>query len=138
MSMERERMPGGAPTDDVVSVPEAEEEIRPEGGAGSAAMPAPPEERGAGTREPLLPTDRSASYRDRWERVQAGFVDEPRSAVEEADRLVLEVIHELQSSFTAEREALETQWQRGDEVETEDLRVALQRYRSFFDRLLSA
>lgn len=94
--------------------------------------PAPP------SREPLLPGDRSRSYRERWEQIQGKFVDEPQSSVEEADRLVLDVIQQLQSSFTSEREALESQWQRGGDVETEQLRVALQRYRSFFDRLLAA
>ncbi|HEU4354117.1 MAG TPA: hypothetical protein VFT27_00870 [Actinomycetota bacterium] len=66
------------------------------------------------------------------------FVDEPRSAVEDADQLVTEVIEQLQASFTTERGRLEGQWQQGDEVSTEDLRLALRRYRSFFDRLLAA
>jgi polyhydroxyalkanoate synthesis regulator phasin len=89
-------------------------------------------------RRSLLPSDSTASYRERWQEIQASFVDEPRTSVQEADRLVVEVIQELQSSFTSERETLEAQWQRGDDVETEDLRVAFQRYRSFFDRLLAA
>jgi len=60
------------------------------------------------------------------------------SSVEHADTLVIEVVQELQTMFGSERNALEAQWQRGDDVQTEDLRVALQRYRAFFDRLLSA
>jgi hypothetical protein len=77
-------------------------------------------------------------YRHRWEAIQAGFVDEPRRAVENADALVAEVIQQLVRSFADERSQLETQWSRGDQASTEDLRVALRRYRSFFDRLLSA
>jgi len=77
-------------------------------------------------------------YRRRWEAVQTGFVDEPRRAVENADALVAEVITELATSFAQERGDLEGQWSKGDQVSTEDLRVSLRRYRSFFDRLLSA
>jgi hypothetical protein len=77
-------------------------------------------------------------YRRRWEAVQTGFVDEPRRAVENADALVAEVIQELATSFAQERNGLETQWSEGDQVSTEDLRVSLRRYRSFFDRLLTA
>jgi len=64
-------------------------------------------------------------------------VDEPRRAVERADELVAEVIKRLADSFAHERSRLEGQWGRGDNVSTEDLRVALQRYRAFFDRLLN-
>jgi len=77
------------------------------------------------------------NYRQRWQAVQAGFVDEPRRAVEDADALVADVIQQLVTSFAEERKNLEGQWSRGDQVSTEDLRVALRRYRSFFDRLLS-
>jgi hypothetical protein len=77
-------------------------------------------------------------YRKRWETVQTGFVDEPRRAVEQADVLVAEVIKELVGRFAEERGRLEAQWGQGNEASTEDLRVALQRYRSFFDRLLVA
>jgi len=65
-------------------------------------------------------------------------VDEPRRAVQQADSLVAEVMKRLAESFAKERGALESQWDRGDNVTTEDLRLALQRYRSFFDRLLKA
>lgn len=77
------------------------------------------------------------AMRARWEAIQAGFVDEPRRAVEDADALVAQVIRQLAESFAAERARLEAQWSRGDQVSTEDLRVALQRYRSFFQDLLS-
>lgn len=95
--------------------------------------------RPAGTEtEPLLLEDALSGYRDRWEQIQIGFVDEPRSAVQRADGLVAEVMKDLASSFAEERSRLEGQWDRGDDVSTEDLRQALQRYRSFFQRLLAA
>jgi hypothetical protein len=75
--------------------------------------------------------------RSRWESLQVAFVDEPRHAVEEADRLVTETVESLSKGFAAEREKLEKQWHRGEDVSTEDLRLALRRYRSFFERLLS-
>jgi hypothetical protein len=77
------------------------------------------------------------SYSSRWQTIQAGFVDEPRRAVQEADALVAEVMRRLAEGFATERERLEHQWSGGKEVDTEDLRLALRRYRSFFDRLLS-
>jgi hypothetical protein len=86
---------------------------------------------------PLFPTTEAEGFRSRWGAIQAGFVDEPRKAVEEADALVAEVIKRLADSFAGERGKLEGQWERGEDIDTEDLRVALQRYRSFFDRLLS-
>jgi hypothetical protein len=86
----------------------------------------------------LLPDQESADFRSRWETIQTGFVDEPRRTVEQADELVAQVMRRLAESFAAEREGLEEQWGRGDDVSTEDLRVTLQRYRSFFQRLLSA
>ena len=86
---------------------------------------------------PLLVADRSQDFRSRWDTIQTSFVDEPRQAVEHADSLVAEVMQELARTFADEREKLEAQWGRGDDVSTEDLRIALQRYRSFFSRLLS-
>jgi hypothetical protein len=87
--------------------------------------------------EPLLPPDDLEGYRRRWEEVQTQFVDEPRRAVEDADALVAEVMQDLAETFSSERTNLEQQWDRGDEADTEALRVTLQRYRSFFNRLLS-
>jgi hypothetical protein len=87
---------------------------------------------------PLLPGDQSESYTARWREIQTSFVDEPRSSVEKADALVAELMQQLASVFSSERERLEAQWDSGDEVSTEELRVALTRYRSFFGRLLSA
>jgi len=86
---------------------------------------------------PLFPAAEATSFRARWSEVQTGFVDEPRQAVEQADGLVAEMMQRLASVFAGERTGLEEQWSRGDNISTEDLRVALQRYRSFFDRLLS-
>ncbi|PYK13173.1 MAG: hypothetical protein DME65_02600 [Verrucomicrobia bacterium] len=86
---------------------------------------------------PLFPENESTNLRNHWTEIQAAFVDEPRSAVEQADSLVADVIKRLASSFADERSKLEGQWGRGDDVSTEDLRIALQRYRAFFDRLLS-
>ncbi len=71
-----------------------------------------------------------------WGAVQAAFVDDPRAAVERADALVAEVVQSLTTSFTNERSRLEQQWSQGEDVSTEDLRQALHRYRSFFERLL--
>ena len=89
------------------------------------------------TNEPLLPSDVTGDFQRRWEEVQAQFVDEPRGAVEQADGLVAKLMQQLAESFAQEREQLEAQWGRGEDISTEDLRVALQRYRSFFQRLLS-
>jgi hypothetical protein len=89
-------------------------------------------------REPLLPNDESGQYATRWQEIQTSFVDEPRPSVEKADALVAELMQKLATVFSSERERLEAQWDSGDDVSTEDLRVALTRYRSFFDRLLSA
>jgi hypothetical protein len=86
---------------------------------------------------PLFPTGEVEQFRTRWVEVQTGFVDEPRHAVEQADGLVAEMMKRLATVFADERAKLEEQWSRGDDISTEDLRQALRRYRSFFDRLLS-
>jgi hypothetical protein len=75
--------------------------------------------------------------RPKWDAIQTRFIDEPRKSVEEADMLVASTIKQLADSFANERAKLESQWSGGDDVSTEDLRLALRRYRSFFDRLLS-
>jgi len=91
------------------------------------------EDEGAG---PLLPSDFTGELRSHWDQVQAGFVDEPRKAVQEADELVARAIKRLAESFADARSGLERQWDKGDDVSTEDLRQALRKYRSFFERLL--
>ena len=85
----------------------------------------------------LLPADMDAKFQQRWEEIQTRFVDEPRGAVEDADSLVANLMQQLAEGFAMERERLEAQWGRGEDISTEDLRVALQRYRTFFQRLLS-
>lgn len=87
---------------------------------------------------PLFSESEVTDLRQRWSDVQSAFVDEPRKAVEGADKLVANVMRHLAEGFANERSKLENQWARGGDVSTEDLRVALQRYRSFFDRLLKA
>jgi hypothetical protein len=86
---------------------------------------------------PLLAPDFVSDLRTRWDQIQTSFVDEPREAVKQADELVASAIKRLTESFAGERENLERQWARGEEVNTEDLRVALRKYRSFFQKLLS-
>jgi hypothetical protein len=86
---------------------------------------------------PLFPNNELDNLRTRWKEIQTNFVDEPRKAVEQADSLVASAMKRLAEVFADERSNLEKQWDRGDNVSTEDLRVAFQRYRSFFDRLLS-
>ena len=87
---------------------------------------------------PLLDEPEAGSFTTRWREIQVDFVDRPRESVEQADALVAELMQRLAASFAEERGRLEQQWDGGDDVSTEDLRVALTRYRSFFDRLLSA
>jgi hypothetical protein len=86
---------------------------------------------------PLFNETEAQELRMRWSDVQTGFVDEPRRAVQQADELVGSAMKRLAEVFAEERSRLEQQWDRGDNVSTEDLRVALQRYRSFFNRLLA-
>jgi hypothetical protein len=85
----------------------------------------------------LFPDNELNEFRGRWDKAQISFVDEPRAAVEQADSLVATVVKRIAEQFAAERAELEHQWDRGDNVSTEDLRQALRRYRSFFDRLLA-
>jgi hypothetical protein len=117
-----------------VKEPEPAEERRIEQVRVETAEPTP-------TREPdttpLFDDAVTGELRDRWTDVQSAFVDEPRTAVEQADALVADVMKRLAAVFADERKSLEGQWSRGDDISTEDLRLALQRYRSFFDRLLS-
>lgn len=130
--------------------PSGEAEERPESGQPSAgaetavasspepiADTAPSPEVETDTSEPLLTSELSVDFQRRWEDVQTRFVDEPRGAVEDADGLVANLMQQLAEGFAQERERLEAQWGRGEDISTEDLRVALKRYRSFFQRLLS-
>jgi hypothetical protein len=107
--------------------------------------PAPPPERPARPRPsetaettPLFAGQEAEKFRNDWDAIQIAFVDEPRRSVERADQLVAQTIQRLAEIFSEERSRLEGSWSRGEEVSTENLRVALQRYRSFFGRLLAA
>jgi hypothetical protein len=85
----------------------------------------------------LIPMRQTEELRERWTAIQSRFVDMPRKAVEEADMLVSSTIKQIEAGFLAERESLEKQWNRGEKISTEDLRLSLQHYREFFDRLLT-
>ena len=102
------------------------------GGPAAAVARAPEEERAA-----LFVSNEANQLRARWDSIQVGFVDEPRKAVQEADALVSATIKRLSEVFANERQNLERQWDRNENVSTEDFRVALRRYRSFFSRLLA-
>ena len=101
---------------------------------GAAAAAAPALERETG---PLFSSGEAKDLRARWDAIQVGFVDEPRQAVEQADKLVAGTMKRLAEIFAEERSKLEGQWDQGENVSTEDLRLALRRYRSFFSRLLA-
>lgn len=90
-----------------------------------------------GSLEPLFAAGRSEELHARWQTLQARFVDDPRDTVEEADALVAELLDELARGFSTARSDLERQWNEGEDVSTEDLRLTLRRYRSFFERLLA-
>jgi hypothetical protein len=114
-------------------------EGQPTGTARIATMDLPPEakrDRETHGEAQLMASETEEAFRSRWTSIQTGFVDEPSRAVKEADELVAEVMKRLAEVFAQERSKLEDSWASQKEVGTEDLRVALQRYRSFFDRLL--
>jgi hypothetical protein len=125
---------------------------RPEvGTAGPAGADGAADPAGAGTGEhtadhrtdggdgapPLFDAEAVTSFRGRWQDVQTGFVDDPRRAVRDADELVAAVISALATSFAEHKSDLEAQWRQGEPA-TEELRVALRRYRSFFDQLIGS
>jgi hypothetical protein len=163
MTERREELREEFSSEDVVRVPEDEAgggEVRPEDEDGGdqvrpeddsqpeisaesgevaqdseAEVPSSGDEGGATA---LLADEDAGGFRSRWNEIQVRFVDEPRGSVQKADGLVAEMMERLTQMFSEERTRLESQWERGDDVSTEDLRIALQRYRSFFERLLSA
>jgi hypothetical protein len=96
-----------------------------------------PGQRGGEQLAPLFAQDAASDFRARWVVVQQGFVDDPRRAVKEGDELVREVISNLAETFSQEGSGLKTQLGDSDESSTEMLRLALRRYRAFFERLLS-
>lgn len=89
------------------------------------------------TETSLFAGDQLTDLRERWNSVQAEFVDDPKDCVHKADALVSDAVEQLTASFTQARSRLEEQWARGEEASTEDLRVALKGYRQFFERLLA-
>jgi hypothetical protein len=103
----------------------------------AAATPRPEAHETDGERMAVFPREEVDQLRPKWNDIQTRFIDEPRKSVEEADGLVAATIKRLADSFASERAKLEAQWAGGTDVSTEDLRLALRRYRSFFDRLLS-
>lgn len=115
-------------TSDIAGATERKERIESRAGARPSDVEAP---------TPLFAEDELGGYRTRWSAIQTGFVDEPRRAVEEADTLVAELMQRLAEGFSNERRQLEAQWEKSDDISTEDLRLAMRRYRSFFERLLS-
>lgn len=92
---------------------------------------------GTGPDAGLFADDDRVGLRSRWDALQASFVDDPKQCVQEADGLVEEVVQRLTASFAQARSRLDEQWSQGHEASTEDLRLALQRYRDFFQRLLT-
>lgn len=103
----------------------------------NSAQPATSATSSAGASAPLFKSDETDAFRSRWQDIQSTFVDDPRHAVEQGDNLVADIMKRLAELFASERSNLERQWEQGEDVSTEDLRLALQSYRSFFDRLLS-
>jgi hypothetical protein len=107
---------------------------------GPATLPSEASTQPVGDRQApaqLLESRELAGVTSRWSDIQAAFVDSPQQAVQDADALVADLMQHLAQVFATERQQLEGQWSRGGTVSTEDLRVSLQRYRSFFQRLLS-
>ncbi|MFE0350898.1 hypothetical protein [Streptomyces griseoluteus] len=88
--------------------------------------------------DPLIAHQEADTFRERWAKIQGTFVDDPKDAVRSADALVADVIQSLAATFADHKKELEGQWSRGEQVETEGLRVALQQYRTFFNQLLDA
>jgi hypothetical protein len=135
-------MPGeqqGAPQSVNAGAPVVDTGAPVEATAGREAQVGREPERREGSDEGALFAEGEASgLRGQWTEVQAGFVDDPKQCVHQADSLVSEVVERLTANLAQARARLEEQWASGEEASTEDLRVALKRYREFFDRLLAA
>jgi hypothetical protein len=104
---------------------------------GEARSPTAGTDSSTSTEESLFAEDELLGLRSRWDEVQSGFVDDPKDCVQKADGLVSDVVDQLTTGFSEARSRLEAQWARGEEASTEDLRLALKRYREFFERLLA-
>jgi hypothetical protein len=114
------------------------EGFRPDPGESPEARRPEDHREGGNDSLPLFSAAETQKFTDEWRAVQAEFVDHPRDAVEEADRMVADLMQRLASQFTETRSSLEQQWDGQEDISTEDLRVAMTRYRSFFERLLAA
>ncbi|MEV6580352.1 hypothetical protein AB0M92_19550 [Streptomyces sp. NPDC051582] len=123
----------GEATADMAAEGDGDRAARGDGGTPAGERGAP----GEGVDQPLLDGKEAEEYRTTWREIQGRFVDDPQEAVRSADTLVAEVMQTLARSFADHKQTLVDQWGRGEEVATEDLRLALQRYRSFFNRLLN-
>jgi hypothetical protein len=121
-------------TADMAAVPTAQTEAAQPSVQGEPAQAA---DEGDEKPTPLFHEEQGGQYRDYWRIIQTRFVDDPHRSVQEADQLVARLMQDLAQTFADERAGLESQWGSGENVSTEDLRLALRRYRSFFDRLLS-
>jgi hypothetical protein len=137
-----EMEPSTAQTDPSAGMSPTESEPLGAGDESSAARTEPPQMETEPSGEPstersLLGDNDLSGLRSRWDDVQAAFVDNPKECVQKADTLVAEVVEQLTTGFSEARSRLEGQWARGESASTEDLRVALKRYRDFFQRLLS-
>jgi hypothetical protein len=135
-AQDRERLQGQAPQSQKLTTADLARAAEPSRQQPEQADTGGGEQRPASDAQPLFPREVADHFSARWTEIQAGFVDTPREAVERADELVAEAIKRLAESFSQERSRLEGQWSRDGDVSTEDLRIALQRYRSFFHRLL--
>jgi hypothetical protein len=121
----------------VTPPPPTAAEVRDTNLKGTAGATAVATARATEDRVALFVPNEANELRARWDSIQVGFVDQPRKAVEEADALVSATMSRLAEVFAGERGKLERQWDKSENVSTEDLRITLQRYRSFFGRLLS-
>ncbi|MFF4454088.1 hypothetical protein [Streptomyces goshikiensis] len=133
----RETDPGTREADDGTGAPGRAPTEQWDGAPGRAAAERGTEGAPAAEDEPLLGVEDAEGYRKAWSDIQGRFVDDPQEAVRSADALVAEVMQTLARTFSARKQGLEGQWGRGDQVATEELRLALQQYRSFFNRLLN-
>jgi hypothetical protein len=133
---------GRPPEEQPPEFPGESSEVTPEADAAPTAVPEEPEPTpDASTQEDvpqLLTSEEEEGFRTRWQEIQNRFVDDPREAVHDADGLVADVMQTLAATFSQHKQDLEGQWSQGEEADTESLRMALRKYRSFFNRLLSS
>lgn len=129
----------GDATGDTMTTTGQTEDLRDDDARGSDAVSTDRDAMSTGGDSDLLFDERdAATFRQRWEQVQSRFVDDPRAAVADADSLVSDVTQSLTTRFADQRSGLEQQWSQGEDVQTEDLRQTMQRYRTLFERLLAA